>query len=200
MGLKRPVVLVLSAPSGTGKTTIARELARRYGFHHVITATTRKPREGEREGVDYVFVDKGVFKRWIDEGNLLEYAEIYGNFYGVPKHHIYRPLSEGKNVVLTVDVRGKRSLERVFRGRPGYRFVSVFLLPPSLEELRRRLVKRGDPPQEIEKRLRLAEEEMAHAKEYDHVIVNESVERTLEKLAEILSLPGEGNLQGGEDG
>ena len=190
-GRNRPILLVLSAPSGAGKTTVARRLVEDYGFTHVVTATTRPPRPRERNGIDYLFVDRETFLRWIEEGNLFEWAEIYGNLYGIPKDHLYRPLKEGRDVVLTVDVNGKRALERVFRDDPSVRFVSVFLKPPSLDVLRERLLRRGDPPEEVERRLKKAEEEMAWASEYDHVVINDDLTRTVGEIARILGLDGQ---------
>ncbi len=191
-GRNRPILLVLSAPSGAGKTTVARRLTEDYGFVHVVTATTRPQRPGERNGIDYLFVDRKTFLRWIEEGNLFEWAEIYGQLYGIPKDHLYAPLKEGKNVVLTVDVNGKRALERVFREDPDVRFVSVFLKPPSLNVLRERLLRRGDPPEEVERRLRKAEEEMGWASEYDYVVINDDLNRTVGEIAGILGLDGQG--------
>ncbi len=191
-GRKRPILLVLSAPSGAGKTTVARRLAEDYGFVHVVTATTRPPRPGERDGIDYLFVGRDTFLRWIEEGNLFEWAEIYGNLYGIPKSHLYAPLNEGKNVVLTVDVNGKRALERVFREDPSVRFVSIFLKPPSLDVLRNRLLRRGDAPEEVERRLRKAEAEMGWAPEYDHVVINDDLNRTVGEIVRILGLDGQG--------
>jgi len=177
--------LVLSAPSGAGKTTIARELVRKYGFVHVVTATTRPPRPGERDGVDYLFVDENTFRNWIEEGQLFEWVEIYGYLYGIPKKHLLKPLTEGKDVVLTVDVRGKRSIEKVFRNDPRVRFLTVFLLPPSLDVLKERLLKRGDPPEKIRERLEKARDELSYAKEYDYVITNDDLTQTVRRIAQI---------------
>ncbi len=176
--MRIPRILVISSPSGGGKTTIA-QILKSFGFSHIITLTTRNKRPYEKEGIDYHFVDTETFKRWIREGKLLEWAEIYGNYYGVPKDTVYRELERGKNIVLTLDVNGKRSLERVFGGNKSYKFVSVFLLPPSLQELERRLRERGEDADTINKRLSKALAEMENSKEYDLVIVNQNLDETL---------------------
>ncbi len=176
--MKKPIILVISSPSGGGKTTIAREL-KRFGFEHITTATTRPKRPNEREGVDYYFVSRETFIKWIDEGKLFEWAEIYGNYYGVPKENLYKNLKMGKNVVLTLDVNGKRALEKVFKGDNNYRFISVFLMPPSLEELERRLKNRGESGERLKLRLSKAKEEMNYAKEYDYKLINDRVAKVV---------------------
>lgn len=176
--MKKPIILVISSPSGGGKTTIARGL-KKFGFEHITTATTRPKRPNEREGIDYYFVSRETFIKWIDEGKLFEWAEIYGNYYGVPKENLYKSLRKGKNVVLTLDVNGKRALERVFKEDEDYRFISIFLMPPSVEELERRLKKRGETGERLKLRLSRAKEEMNFAKEYDYTLINDRVDRVI---------------------
>ncbi len=179
--MRRPIILVISSPSGGGKTTIARRLVD-FGFVHITTATTRKRRRNERDGIDYHFVDEETFKRWISEGRLFEWAKIYGNYYGVPKDSLYNALRSGKNAVLTLDVNGKRSLEKVFKNDRNYKFRSVFLMPPSIEELRRRLLRRGDSYDTVERRIKEAEKEIKNSSEYDLVVINDRIDRAVKRI------------------
>jgi guanylate kinase len=174
--MRIPRILVISSPSGGGKTTVA-QILKNFGFSHITTATTRAKRPNEREGVDYHFVDLETFKSWIKEEKLLEWTEIYGNYYGVPKENLYGELEKGRNVVLTLDLKGKRALENIFKGDNRYKFASVFLLPPSIEELKKRLRERGE--EDIKKRLDKVWEEIESSKEYDFSIVNDDIDKVV---------------------
>lgn len=178
-------LFVISAPSGTGKTTVVRSLLRKYP--HLLESTsytTRKPRAGERNGVDYYFVDEDTFREHVEENFFAEWAEVHGALYGTPADPIEQALREGMNVVLDVDVQGGVALKGRFPHA-----VTVFLLPPSEEELVRRLKGRGtEAEEEIERRLTNAKREMTYKDCYDHQVVNDEVDKTVEKLAQLMHL------------
>ncbi len=182
-----PFPLVLAAPSGTGKTTLARALVRgAAGYTFAVSVTTRPPRAREREGVDYRFVDRAAFQSMADGGELAEWAEVHGELYGTPRSEIMAAIREGAHVVLDIDVQGAR---QVRRGIPGA--VLVFVLPPSLEALRGRLVGRGtEDRRAVAKRLRTAREELAAAPEFDYVVVNDDLQRTVDEIREIVRAEG----------
>jgi len=175
----RGSLLVLSGPSGVGKTTIARRLAKIPGIVRVTTATTRPPRPGEEDGRDYRFLARGPFEEAVARGEFLEHAEIDGNLYGTPREDVLRELAEGRLVLLDVDVQGARSLRAA--GLPA---LLVFVEPPSREELRRRLEGRGsEDPGAVRRRLERAEREMAQKGLYDVVVVNRDVGEAVAEIA-----------------
>ncbi|WPM33003.1 guanylate kinase [Hydrogenobacter sp. T-2] len=176
------MLFVLSAPSGTGKTTIADRLLKSCPkVKRIITATTRPQREGEVHGVDYIFMDREEFERKIEEGYFLEYAKVYGNYYGTPKDQVLRNEEEGIDSLLVIDVQGAKKVKEVYPEN-----VLIFLMPPSLEELRRRLLGRGYGRENLEQRLQKAEEEIACAKHFDYIVVNEFIDKTVEALHTII--------------
>ncbi len=180
----RPFLVVISAPSGGGKTTVKNKVLEQMpGLACSVSATTRKPRKGERNGIDYIFVTKERFREWIEKSELIEWAEVYGEFYGTPKSPLINHLSEGRDVLLAIEVHGKRSVERAFPGRT----VSIFLLPPDLETLRRRLLDRGTEDEEsLKRRLSLIRAEMEHAFEYDYWVVNDTVDAAARRVMAII--------------
>ena len=166
---ERPLLVVLSGPSGVGKDAVL-ERMRRLGspYHFAVTATTRPMREGEREGEPYHFVPRPEFERMIAHGELLEWAEVYGNLYGVPRAQVERALSEERDVLVKVDVQGAMTIRGLVPDA-----LLVFLAPPSMDELTRRLTSRGTEAEEaMKRRLREAEAEMKAAELFDHVVVN----------------------------
>jgi guanylate kinase len=177
-------MLVLSAPSGAGKTTLAKLLQQRDEMIKLsVSATTRRIRAGEVEGRDYFFVDKKTFKSMIAQGAFLEYAEVFGNLYGTPRQQIEGKLSAGVDVLFDIDWQGQRLLTEASRCD----VVSVFVLPPSKEELCKRLAGRHGGEQELVRaRQELADSEISHWHEYDYVLVNENLEDTLQKLLTII--------------
>ncbi len=183
--IHRPFLVVISAPSGGGKTTVKNMvLEMMQGLAYSVSATTRKPREDEVDGVDYIFVDHEQFREWLARGELLEWAEVYGELYGTPKTPVVKWLADGKDVLLDLDVHGKRSVERAFPGRT----VSIFLLPPDMMTLRERLLERGTESGEaLERRLRQARTEMDHAFEYDYWVVNDEVDAAAERIVSIIT-------------
>ena len=175
--------LVLAAPSGTGKTTLARRLvdgSEEYVFS--VSATTRNPREGEKNGIDYHFVDRSSFEAMVERGELAEWAEVHGQLYGTPRQEIEAAAARGEHVVLDIDVQGARRLRRSV---PSTKL--VFILPPSIEILMSRLTRRGtEKPKEVARRLKSALEELQAAQEFDYVVVNDDVDGCLETIRSIV--------------
>jgi guanylate kinase len=181
---RRGIPFVVSAPSGTGKTTICRALvARDPLLEFSVSHTTRPKRSGEQEGVHYHFVGSAEFRRLVGEGAFVEYAEYAGNLYGTSFASLDAPLARGRDLLLEVDVQGALQLRE---RRKDARL--VFLLPPSLDELERRLRSRGtDAPEIVERRLALVRRELEALRAFDYAVVNEEVERTVDALAEIVA-------------
>lgn len=180
-----PLLVVLSGPSGAGKDAVLDELARRgHAFHRVVTCTTRPPRDGERDGVDYHFVSEAEFDRLIASDGLLEHATVYGRHYGVPRQQVADRLAGGTDVYVRTDVQGAASIKRLMPDA-----VLVFIAPPSLDALEERIRARGAEDEErIARRLATAREEMARRDEFAYVIVNESgkLEQTVDRLVDVL--------------
>jgi guanylate kinase len=163
------LLIVLSGPSGVGKDALLRRMKeQKYPFHYVVTVTSRPRREGERDGVDYRFVSQREFQQMIDNGELLEWANVYGNYYGVPRKEISQALSKGMDVIVKVDVQGAATIKRILP-----QAVSIFLRPPSMEELERRLRQRhSESAKDLALRLQKAEEEMKSLPLFDHVLTS----------------------------
>lgn len=180
-----PLVMVVSGPSGVGKdAVIARIRERRYPVHVVVTATTRPMRAAERDGVDYVFLDAAAYDRTVAENGFLERAEVYGYRYGVPKDQVRDALASGLDVIIKIDVQGAETIKRL-----NPEGVFVFLAPPSMDELERRLRERkSEAAVDLERRLDTARQEMARMPMFDYVVVNESgaLDETAEALEAIM--------------
>ncbi len=174
---------VVAAPSGAGKTTLVRMLLEsEQGVHLSISYTTRAPRPGEVDGREYHFVDVEKFRGMIDRHEFLEWAEVHGNFYGTSKKWIADQLATGADVLLEIDWQGAQQVRKLFP-----QAIGIFILPPSMEELTRRLTGRGtDSVEVIERRLAAAQAEMRHVGEFDYVIINDLLERALEDLRAVV--------------
>ncbi|MGO9200268.1 MAG: guanylate kinase [Limisphaerales bacterium] len=185
-----PLLVVISAPSGGGKTTLCQQLlAARPEMERAITCTTRPARPGERDGVDYYFLGAPAFLRRARADQFLEHATVYGNSYGTLKSEVLGRLRQGKSVLLNVDVQGAATLVERARENPelGRALVSVFLTPPSVAVLQERLRKRGtDAPAVIEKRLGLARQEIAQWKHFDYLILSSSISEDLRRMLAIV--------------
>lgn len=180
-------LIIISAPSGTGKSTIIGRLIDdpELALSFSVSATTRAPREGERDGVDYYFISEEEFRRHIDNNDLAEYEEVYaGRFYGTLKSEITRIVDAGRNAILDVDVKGGINVKRLY----GERALAVFIAPPSLEALRERLTKRGtDSAEEIERRLAKASEEMHHARYFDYMVINDDLDTAVADVRSLIA-------------
>jgi guanylate kinase len=177
------VLMVVSGPSGAGKGTVVGELVRRSDDVFLsVSVTTRSPRPGEIPDRHYFFVSPGKFRAMIDNNELLEFAEYAGHFYGTPAAEVDRKLSEGKNVILEIDIRGGYQIRKARKD-----VVLVFLVPPTLAELERRLRKRGTESEEsIRKRLAIAANEFRNIRDYDYIVVNDTVDNAVARLQAIL--------------
>jgi guanylate kinase len=182
---RRGLMLVLSSPSGAGKTTLARRLLEDdAAITMSVSVTTRSPRKGEVEGEDYHFVDNTEYDRRVDAGEFLEHAQVFDHFYGTPAAAVHGALEEGLDVLFDIDWQGTQQL---MQSAPND-LVKVFLLPPSNAELERRLRGRGQDPEEVVRsRMAQAATEISHWPEYDYIIINEDVEDSLNSLKSILA-------------
>jgi guanylate kinase len=182
---RRGLLLILSSPSGAGKSTLTRNLVREdHAIRLSVSVTTRGRRPSEIDGVHYRFIDKDDFESLRDRGDLLEWAEVHGNFYGTPRKPVEAALQVGEDMMFDIDWQGTRQIVE----KMGADVVSVFILPPSLAELRARLERRAeDSPEVIARRLRNAREEITHWDEYDYVLVNDDLNRTYGELKSILA-------------
>ena len=180
---RQGILIVLSGPSGTGKGTICKELlSGSTNLQYSISATTRQPRAGEVNGVNYWFVAPGEFRAMAESDELLEWAEVYGNCYGTPRRWVTDMLHSGKDVVLEIDTQGAMQIKAKFPAG-----VFIFIVPPSLKELEDRIIKRGTDSQAvIAKRLGCVQEELSYATQYDYAVVNDEVAAATAKIAAII--------------
>lgn len=185
-----PLLIVISAPSGGGKTTLCNELlTARPDLARAITCTTREPRGAERDGVDYYFLDAGSFLKRVQAGNFLEHATVYGQSYGTLKSEVLGKLRAGKDVLLNIDVQGAAAVRKCAEEDPELKraLVTVFLTPASLTILEARLQKRGtDAPAVIQKRLGVARQEIAQWKNFDYLLISRGVADDLRQMQAIV--------------
>jgi guanylate kinase len=189
-GAGNPLLVVISAPSGGGKTTLCHQiLAARPELTRAITCTTREPRGAEKDGVDYYFLDAGSFLKRVQAGNFLEHATVYGQSYGTLKSEVLGKLRSGKDVLLNVDVQGAAAIRKCAEEDPELKrsLVTVFLTPPTTAVLEERLRKRGtDTTADIKKRLGVARQEIAQWKNFDYLIISRSVADDLRHMQSIV--------------
>ncbi|MEG0238081.1 MAG: guanylate kinase [Clostridium sp.] len=182
--MKRGVLLVISGPSGAGKGTICKALLDKHKEIYLsVSATTRAPRKGEVEGVNYYFTTKENFVQKVEEGDFLEHAEVYGNYYGTPKSGVEKMLEQGKDVILEIDIQGALKVkENCEEG------IFIFILPPSMEELKQRIIKRGsETPESLMTRFKSAYKEINYISKYNYAVVNDEVDVAVNKLEAIIT-------------
>jgi guanylate kinase len=184
---RRGLMYVLSSPSGAGKTTITRALLKQNDDLIIsISATTRTRRAGEVQAQDYYFVDIPEFNKMVDDGNMLEHAKVFGNYYGTPRQAVDDALAGGRDVIFDIDWQGTQQLAEVARDD----LVTLFILPPSSKELENRLRNRSkdtlETDTQIRERMSKANDEMSHYSEYDYVLINENIDKTIEQAQMIL--------------
>ena len=183
---RRGLLIILSSPSGAGKSTLAKRLmAWDPTLRFSVSATTRAPRPGEEDGREYYFRSREAFQRMVDEGEMLEHAEVFGNFYGSPKGPVQAAMEEGRDTLFDIDWQGGQQIRNSVLGKD---VVSIFVLPPSIAELERRLRSRAqDSDEVIAGRMAKSEAEISHWAEYDYVLVNDDLDRAEADLKTILT-------------
>lgn len=180
--MKKGKFIVISGPSGVGKGTICDKLIKELDAWYSVSMTTRDMREGEVDGINYYFISKEEFKKRIDEGKLLEYNIYNDNYYGTPKDKVLEKLEEGKNVFLEIEVNGAKNIKNIFSDA-----LLIYIAPPSIEELRKRLINRGTEDMDtINNRLKIAENELKQINFYDYVVVNDDLDKAINEVRNII--------------
>ena len=179
------IMLILSSPSGAGKTTITKKIQQKYqSFKISVSHTTRKPRSNEVDGVDYIFISNDEFKKNIDNGEFYEHAKIFDNYYGTHKKTVDN-LIKKNDIIFDIDWQGTKQLSKF----KNLKLVKIYIIPPDKEELKKRLVKRNlDTPKEVEKRFKAFDEDVLHWKDYDYVIINENLDNCYKQIEKIISI------------
>ncbi len=181
--MRKGALLIISAPSGAGKTTICRKLlASRKDLKYSVSCTTRRPRPGEKDGKHYFFLSREDFKRKIRRGELLEWAMVHDEYYGTPRRFVEDQIVHGRNVIMAIDVQGAMSIRRKHPAA-----ILVFVLPPSMDALKARLAGRRDATEIVAKRLANSRGELAAAKDYDYAVVNDDLARAVKQISCILT-------------
>ncbi len=178
------IMVILSSPSGAGKTTISKKIQQKYqNFKISVSHTTRKPRPNEVEGIDYYFINENDFKNKIKNDEFYEYAKIFGNYYGTSKESVLNLLKNKNDVLFDIDWQGTQQLSKFQE----LNLLKIFILPPSKEELKKRLIQRNqDKPNVVEERLRAYDTDSAHKKDYDFVVINDNLENCFKEVEKII--------------
>ena len=178
------IIVILSSPSGAGKTTLVKEISKRNNFQISISHTTRKPRSNETDGKDYYFVSESEFKNLIDEDKFLEYAKVFQNYYGSSKDVVFKKLNNGENVIFDIDWQGT---QQIINQKLNYKIVTIFILPPSRDELYNRLLNRDRNDEKIAKeRMTQFNEDVLHWKDYDFAVINDDIGNCYKKIIQFI--------------
>ena len=181
---KRGTIIILSSPSGAGKTTLVKLLSEKKDFFVSVSHTTRTPRLNEKEGIDYFFIDKEGFRKLIEENEFLEFAKVFGNYYGTSKKNIIKKLNEGQNVIFDIDWQGT---EQIIKKELDFNVVTIFILPPSKKVLKERLSNRDMKDKLIvEERMKQFDKDILHWKNYNYVVINDDLKNCFKKIVKIL--------------
>ena len=179
------IMVILSSPSGAGKTTITKKIQQKYQtFKISVSHTTRNPRSNEVDGVDYHFISHEKFKKFIDEGKFYEYAKIFDNYYGTSKESVDQTIKKN-DIIFDIDWQGTKQLSKF----KNLKLIKIYLIPPNKDELKQRLIKRNqDSPQEVERRFKAFDEDIKHWEDYDYVIINKNLENCYKQIESIISI------------
>ena len=178
------IIVILSSPSGAGKTTLVKEISKRNNFQISISHTTRKPRSNETEGKDYYFISETEFENLIHEDKFLEYAKVFQNYYGSSKDVVFKKLNNGENVIFDIDWQGTQQIKRQ---KLNYKIVTIFILPPSRDELYKRLLNRDKNDEKLAKeRMTQFNEDVLHWKDYNFVVINDNLGNCYKKIMKFI--------------
>ena len=184
-GNNEGIIVILSSPSGAGKTTLVKEISKRNNFQISISHTTRKPRSNETNGKDYYFVSDSEFKNLIDENKFLEYAKVFQHYYGSSKDVVFKKLNNGENVIFDIDWQGTQQIRNQ---KLNYKIITIFILPPSRDELYNRLLNRDRNDVKIAKeRMTKFNEDVLHWKDYDFVVINDDLRNCYKKIIKFIN-------------
>jgi len=186
------IIVILSSPSGAGKTSLVKEISSKNNFSISISHTTRKPRSNEKDGIDYYFVTLEEFKKIISEQKFLEYAKVFKNYYGSSKDIVIEKLDNGENIIFDIDWQGT---EQIKQKNLKYKIITIFILPPSREELFKRLLNRdSNDEKNAKERMKQFDKDVLHWKNYDLVVVNDNLEKCYKKIIKYINLKKDNNI------